>query len=52
MSVNERLFAAGLLDQYDRVRASGDTVKLNALLARVGLRFENGTHLEVGKSNA
>ena len=48
MTVNERLFDASLLDEYDRVRASGDERKLNALLARVGLKFEKGSHWDVG----
>ncbi len=47
MTVNERLFDAGLLDEYDRVRASGDLSKLNQLLEKVGLRFENGSHWDL-----
>ena len=48
MTVNERLFNAGLMDEYDRLRAAGDIVKLNELLARVGLKFENDSHWGVG----
>jgi hypothetical protein len=47
MTPNERLFNAGLLDEYDRVRASGDKKALNQLLAKVGLRFENGSHWDI-----
>lgn len=51
MTVNERLFAAGLLNEYDRVRASGNVAALNALLAKVGLRFQNESHQEIGQSD-
>ena len=37
MTVNERLYAAGLLDNYDSAIASGDSEQVNAILARVGL---------------
>ncbi len=50
MTVNERLFGAGLLDDYDRTRAQGDLTKLNELLAKVGLRFENGSHWDLDPS--
>ena len=38
MTVNERLFAAGLTSDYEDARASGDLKKINAVLSRVGLR--------------
>jgi hypothetical protein len=38
MSVNERLFAAGLMDAYDEAVASQDLRAVNAVLRRVGLR--------------
>jgi len=44
MTPNERLFDAGQLDEYDQVRASGDLSKLNQLLEKVGLKFENGSN--------
>ncbi|HEX7711697.1 MAG TPA: hypothetical protein VF418_12265 [Sphingomonadaceae bacterium] len=47
MTVNERLFNAGLLDEYDRIRASRDLTELNKLLAKVGLKFENGSHWDL-----
>ena len=50
MTPNERLFNAGLLDKYDRVRATGDIDKLNQLLAKVDLKFENGSHWDIGTS--
>lgn len=47
ITVNERLFVAGLLEDYDRLRAAKDEIALNRLLAKVGLRFENGMHWEI-----
>jgi hypothetical protein len=44
MTVNERLFAAGLLDEHDRVRASGDFDALNQLLVKVDLVFNDDTY--------
>ena len=38
MTVNERLFAAGLIDEYDKAAAGGDLVQINRVLAKVGLR--------------
>ena len=38
MTVNERLYAAGLLDAYDAAARSGDLEAINRVLARVGLR--------------
>ena len=43
MSVNERLFAASLLDDYDRAFAANDEAALTEILAKVDLRRdENG----------
>jgi len=52
MTPNERLFSAGLLAEYDRVRATGDVDKLNKLLAKVGLKFEKGSHWDIEPPNA
>jgi len=52
MTPNERLFSAGLLAEYDRVRATGDVDKLNKLLAKVGLKFENESHWDIEPPNA
>ncbi len=38
MTVNERLFAAGLLDEYDLAKASGERDRINAVLRQVGLQ--------------
>lgn len=35
MSLNERLFTAGLLDQFDEALAEGDRAKLEGILAEV-----------------
>ncbi|MBK8375110.1 hypothetical protein [Sphingorhabdus sp.] len=51
MTVNERLFDAGLLEEYDRIRASGDLTKLNELLSKVGLKSENGSHWDTNAPN-
>lgn len=37
MTVNERLFASGLLDDFDRALAQGDTTALAAILVQVDL---------------
>ena len=37
MTVNERLFASGLLDAYDAAKGTGDLLKINAILKQVGL---------------
>jgi very-short-patch-repair endonuclease len=43
MTVNERLISHGLLDAYDEAMREGDLRKINAVLAKVGLRQdENG----------
>ena len=44
MTVNERLFDAGLLGEYENLRRTGDYDAINQLLGKVGLRFETGTH--------
>ncbi len=51
MTVNERLFDAALLEEYDRIRALGDLTKLNELLSKVGLKFENGSHWDTNAPN-
>ncbi|MEQ9661503.1 MAG: hypothetical protein RLN87_03040 [Parasphingopyxis sp.] len=38
MTVNERLFAAGLLDEYDLAKASGERDRINAVLRQAGLQ--------------
>jgi hypothetical protein len=38
MTGNERLFSAGLLDQFDDAVRAGDKAQIMALLGRVGLR--------------
>ena len=47
MTVNERLFEAGLMDKYDRAVASGDTKKINRILAKVGLEFRDGSNWDL-----
>ncbi|WP_176400249.1 hypothetical protein [Sphingobium sp. Z007] len=37
MTVNERLFAAGLLAAYEAAQADDDFEKINEILGRVGL---------------
>jgi hypothetical protein len=37
MTVNERLFEAGLFDQFDRAAHAHDTKEVEALLAKVDL---------------
>ena len=44
MTVNERLFDAGLLEEYDQARKSGDNISQKQILTKVGLKFENGSH--------
>jgi hypothetical protein len=38
MTVNERLFVAGLLDDYDAAVAASDLDEINRVLVKVGLR--------------
>jgi hypothetical protein len=38
MTVNERLFVAGLLDEYEAAVAMGDLDEINRVLVKVGLR--------------
>ncbi|HMN54689.1 MAG TPA: hypothetical protein PKC32_10945 [Sphingopyxis sp.] len=52
MTPNERLFVAGLLDEYDNIKASGDLKALNQLLAKVDLKFENGSHWDIKNNDA
>jgi hypothetical protein len=48
MTVNERLFAAGLIDAYDAARASGDLAEMNRVLAKVHVRRDaSGMHHEI-----
>ena len=45
MTVNERLFVAGIQEEYYRLYEAGDLDALNRLLAAVKLRIdENGMH--------
>ena len=37
MTVNERLYAAGLAEEFQRTRLEGDLEEINAVLAKVGL---------------
>jgi hypothetical protein len=49
MTVNERLFEAGLVDAYDAAVATGDLAQMNHVLAQVRLRRDvGGMHSEVG----
>ena len=48
MTVNERLFVAGLADVYDEAVATGDLALMNQVLAQVNLRRDaGGMHYEV-----
>ena len=47
MTVNERLFEAGLMDKYDRAKAKGDIAKVNRILAKVGLEFRDGSNWDL-----
>jgi hypothetical protein len=48
MTVNERLFVAGLADAYDEAVATGDLGLMNRVLAQVNLRRDaSGMHHEV-----
>ena len=47
MTVNERLFDAGLMEKYERVKATGNIAKLNALLKKVGLEFRDGSNWDL-----
>jgi hypothetical protein len=38
MTVNERLFAAGLMDAYDTAVETGELDEINRVLAKIGLR--------------
>ena len=52
MTPNERLFVTGLIDEYDRIKATGDLNALNELLAKVDLKFENGSHWDIKANDA
>ncbi len=41
MTVNERLFQAGLMEAYEAAAASGDLGAINEVLAQVGLRQDS-----------
>ena len=45
MSVNERLFASGLLDQFDAAVREGDTERMIECLQRVGIEQEHAAQL-------
>jgi hypothetical protein len=52
MTVNERLFEAELLDDYNRAKATGDLGKINTVLAKVDLRQdENGMNWPLNAPN-
>lgn len=38
MTVNERLFTLGLLDQFETARAAWDTMSLDRIFELIGLR--------------
>ena len=43
MTVNERLYTAGLAEEFQRTKLEGDLEEINAVLAKVGLwQDENG----------
>ena len=54
MTVNERLFAAGLLSAYEAAVASNDLAHINSVLAKVQLRRDaDGMHWPLnGKTHA
>jgi hypothetical protein len=41
MTVNERLFSAGLINEYEVAVATGDLDEINPVLAKVGLRQDS-----------
>ncbi len=48
MTVNERLFTAGLTDEYDAACAENDRNRINAILTKIGLwQDENGMNWKV-----
>ena len=52
MTVNERLCAAGIEDEYYRLQAAGDLDALNRLLVPVQLRMdESGMHWSLEADN-
>lgn len=44
MTLNERLFAAGLLDRFDAAVRAGDRAALAEILAQVGIAAEEAKH--------
>ncbi len=49
MTANERLFAAGLVDEYDKASATGDLTEINRVLSKVGLRQDDaGMNWSIG----
>jgi cysteine desulfurase / selenocysteine lyase len=52
MTVNERLYAVGLLDSYRAAKAAGDDVQINDVLAKVGLAQDsNGMNWSQSKKS-
>ena len=45
MTVNERLFEAGLLDQWDEAVRAGDNAAMAAILVRVEIAEEGATQI-------
>ncbi len=41
MTVNERLFAAGLLEQYESAQAQGDDKRIDQILQQVNLQQDS-----------
>ena len=52
MTVNERLFEAGLLDACEEAKAQGNLTTMNAILRKVDLRQdENGMNWSLDASD-
>jgi hypothetical protein len=52
MTVNERLFVAGLMDAYEQALAVNDEAKLKCILAAVDLRRDvTGAHWEINEQH-
>jgi ABC-type multidrug transport system ATPase subunit len=52
MTVNERLFAAGLLESLQLAEAAGDAGRISEILAKVGLwRDASGMHRSLSNGN-
>ena len=53
MTVNERLFAAGLLAAFDEAVQGGNLAEINHVLARVGLwQDDNGMNWSIANDNS